>query len=90
MNELLDLQYQNAIEATKKLGGVLRGEKDIGPEQVKLCLYAQANYQRTLGSVTQEKAVNLKAINFVAGKDREEIKKFIKNYNLEQKLIDKK
>lgn len=91
MTELLDIEHENAILASKKLQGVLKDEKDIGPEQIKLCLYAQVNFQRTLASFTQDRAVNLKAITFVAGKDREDVKKLIKKHNLEQKLLpDKK
>ena len=89
MNELLDVQHENALIASRKLQGVLKDEKDIGPEQIKLCLYTQVNFQRTLASFTQDRAVNLKAISFVAGKDRENVKNLIKEHKLEQKLIGK-
>ena len=89
MNELLEVEHQNALLASRKLQGVLKDEKDIGPEQIKLCLYAQVNFQRTLASFTQDRAVNLKAISFVAGKDRENVKKLIKKHELEQKLLAK-
>ena len=86
-NELLDLEYQNAVLATKKLGGVLAGKQDIGPEQVKLCLYAQVNYQRTHASFTQSRSVDLKCIKYIAGQDLEAQKRLTKEQHL---LPDKK
>jgi len=86
MNELLDQEYENALISAKKLGGILEGKTDIGPEAVKLCMFSMYTYQRTLGSITQDRAVTLKIINHITGKEREEHKKLVK----EQKLLESK
>ena len=87
MNELLELEYANAVAATKKIGNVLAGKDDIGPEQIKLCLYAQVNYQRTHATITQSRSVDLKCIKYIAGENLEEQKRLTKEQHL---LLDKK